>query len=129
MKRVGHLTSTSDVLQGLLQNSKSPMATQFTRWKLWHSWDQVVGKNIAKYTTPVGYLKGQLYIWVNHPTRMQDLIFISGTMRDQINKFIGRRWVRSIRFTLDRKSVPELAEMSDEFRNFLAKHSKNKTEI
>lgn len=120
-KRKSHLISASDVLQSLLQSDKSPIVTQFTRWKLWYSWEKVVGESLAKFTTPVGYLRGQLYVWVNHPTRMQELTFIAGTMRDQINSFIGRKWVRSVRFTLDRRSVPEQAEMSEEWRNFLSK--------
>ena len=87
-----------------------------------------MGEKIAKCTTPVGYLKGQLYIWVNHPTSMQDLTFMVGAIKDQINKFIGRRWVRSIRFTLDRKSVPQNAEMSEELRSFLSKLPSTKEE-
>ncbi len=125
-KRRGYLSSSSEILQSVLQEKSSPISTQFTRWKLWHCWENVVGKDMAQYTTPVGYLRGRLYIWVRHPTHMQNLIFMVGPIRDKINQFIGRKWVQSIRFTLDRRSVPEQAEMSEEFRKFLSMPSPSK---
>ena len=119
-RKKSHLTPAIDVLQGLLQNPNFPLARQFTRWKVWNSWESIVGKSIAKYTTPVGYLKGQLYIWVKHPTQIQELIFVTQALQNKINKFIGKKWVRSIRFTLNRSNVPEQAAISNDVRKLLS---------
>ena len=124
MKKSKQPQLASDVLQSLLQNSKSPLAEQFLRWKLWHSWDSVVGEKIAKHTTPVSYLKGQLYVWVDHPARMQELSFCTKELMYKINEFCGKRWVRRIRFTIDKKSVPQPEQAPEAMKDFISKQSK-----
>lgn len=120
-KRVSQLTASADVLQALLQNRKGPLTEQFVRWRVWNAWPEVVGAEIAKNTLPVGYLKGTLYIWVKSGPRMQELLFLLDSLRDRINKFAGAHWVKSIRLTLDRKSVPQLEDAGEKMREFVAK--------
>lgn len=124
----GKLEAVGDLLQSLLQNSKSPLSDHFLRWRLWRSWDEIVGPEIAKSSMPVSFLQGELYVWVNHPARLQELTFCAGTILKKINKFGGRRWVRRIRFTLDRKSVPLLEESGEDLRDFLSKQLPNEDE-
>ena len=126
-KRKGYLSSASDILQDLLQDSKSPVGAQFTRWKLWTHWDSVVGSKIAKYTAPIGYSKGCLYVWVKHPTHMQNLIFITQSLQSQINKFIGQSWVRSIRFTLNQHQSPEEAHVKKNFQKLVSNFDKGRS--
>lgn len=121
--RTSQLTASADVLQALLQNRKGPLTEQFVRWRVWNAWPDVVGAEIAKNTLPVGYLKGTLYIWVKSGPRMQELLFLLNDLKDRINKFAGSNWVKSIRLTLDRKSVPQLADASQEMRDFVAKQA------
>jgi len=99
--------SVSDVLQNLLENSKLPISEQFTRWKLWRKWDEVVGPTLAPHTLPVGFHRGTLYIWVKSSPWMQQLSFAAAPLREKINSYLGRDYVRQIRFTLDRHSVPD----------------------
>ena len=120
-RRKGHLASTSDVLQSLLQNSQSPLSQGFTRWKLWHHWSEVMGDSMAQHSAPVGYSKGVLYIWVDSSARMQEMIFLIRSIQNKINSYLGKRWVKSIKFTLDRKSVPQHALADEELKNFLQK--------
>lgn len=115
----------SDVLQTLLQNGKSPLAEQFIRWKVWNSWGEIVGEQIAKHTLPVSYLKGELYVWVDHPARMQELTFCISELGFKINQFCRKKWVRRIRFTLDRKSVPKPEETAEGLRDFLSTKAPN----
>jgi hypothetical protein len=117
--RKSQLMPTADVLQSLLQNRKSPLTEQFTRWKVWNAWPEVVGEEIARSTLPVGYLKGTLYIWVKSAPRMQEMIFMLEAIQTRINQFCGSRWVKTIRLTLDRRSVPQLADSTQEMRDFL----------
>lgn len=115
------LSAASEVLHSLLKNSKSPLGQQFVRWRLWQNWEKVVGCEIAKHTIPVGFNKGVLFVWVDHPARLQELTFMVKTFRDRVNDFQGYQWARSIRFTLDRKSVPEPEETKKGLRDFLSK--------
>lgn len=119
------LDSAASVLQTLMQSGKSPLAEQFIRWKLWNSWEEVVGAEMAKNSLPVGYLKGTLYIWVNSSARMQEMTFLVRPLLKKVNEFGGKNWVRNIRFTLDRKSVPQPQESEEGLREFLSTQSPN----
>lgn len=107
------LLPVANVLQTVLGNGRSPLSEQFTRWKLWRCWPEVVGEQISKNTQPVGYYKGRLYIWVRSSTQMQELRFIVGDIKDQINKYLGKEYVKFIQFTLDMKSVPNESRGQD----------------
>ncbi len=115
---------TAEVLQSLLQNRKSPLTEQFIRWKVWNAWPEVVGEEIAKSTLPVGYVKGTLYIWVKSAPRMQEMLFMLEAIQNRINQFCGSRWVKAIRLTLDRRTVHQLEDASQEMREFLGPYSK-----
>ncbi|OQW50244.1 MAG: hypothetical protein A4S09_00170 [Proteobacteria bacterium SG_bin7] len=99
------LTSASDILQGLLHNSKTPLSDQFLRWKLWQQWVDVVDAEMARQTRPVGFDRGTLLIWVEHSVYIQQLNFVTKELTEKVNKYVGRDWVKRIRFTLDRKVV------------------------
>jgi predicted nucleic acid-binding Zn ribbon protein len=117
--RKSKLQDASDVLQSLLKNGKSPLAQSFTRWKLWSNWEDVVGDSMAKHSTPVHYSKGCLVIWVDGSARMQEMTFLVRPLRDKINQFVGRQWVRSIRFTTDRHHVPDKNSVDRKFHDLL----------
>lgn len=119
--KFSNLSSAANVLQSLLKSSKSPLSEQFTRWRLWQDWEAVVGQEMAKHSMPVGFLSGTLYIWVNSAARMQEMMFLVRSLRQKINQFAGKEWVRSIRFTLDQKLVQPPNESSASLHNFLAK--------
>lgn len=100
------LTSVSRVLEELLSRGESPLSDQFLRWRLWHSWSEVVGEKMAQVSTPVGFQKGLLMIWVRSPVYMQELSYGLDLLREKINSFVGFNWVAAIRLTQDRRSVP-----------------------
>ena len=116
-RRKGSLTPVGNVLQSLFQNSKSELSDQFLRWKLWSFWPQIVGPTLAKSSEPVGYSKGCLYVWVDNSARMQEFSFIAGSMKEKINIYLEKKWVRQIKFTLDRRAVPKLDDSSTDFKN------------
>ena len=100
-KRNSDLTAASDVLQGLFENSKTPMSDSFQRFKLGRQWPQIVGEKIAKYTKPVSFYKGTLYVQAASSAWMQQLIFMADPMKKKINDFVGEEWVKQVRFKLD----------------------------
>jgi hypothetical protein len=119
------LLSASRVLQTLLANGKSPLSDQFLRWKIWRFWDQIVGATLGSVCEPVGFERGRLYIWVKSSARMQEIRFFEDTLKSKVNEHVGRAWVKSIRFTLDRHGIPRAADVSEEFRNFLAEQGED----
>jgi predicted nucleic acid-binding Zn ribbon protein len=113
------LSPAANVLQSLLQSSKSPLADQFTRWRLWQDWERVVGPEIAKHSMPVGFLNGTLYVWVQSAVRLQEMTFLVRPLREKINAYVGYNWLRYIRFTLDKKSVPQAAGADESLKSFI----------
>ncbi len=109
----------SEVLQSLFENGKSPLSEQFLRWKLWAQWEEYVGPTVAKNAEPVGYQRGVLYLWVRNSAWMQQMIFMKDPIQDTINKKMGKNFVRMIRFTLDRREVPQ--QDDSEFRTMIEK--------
>jgi predicted nucleic acid-binding Zn ribbon protein len=101
------LTLGSEVLQSLFENGKSPLSEQFMRWKLWAKWEEVVGPTIAKNAEPVGFQRGVLYVWVRNSAWMQQMIFLKDQIRDTINSKFENNFVKYIKFTLDRREVPQ----------------------
>lgn len=95
---------------GLFENGKSPLSGQFLRWKLWAKWPEVVGPTIAKNAEPVAYTNGILYLWVRHSAWMQQLVFMREHIQSTINQKMGQNYVRTIRFTLDRREVPQQSD-------------------
>lgn len=113
------LSLGSEVLQSLFENGKSPLSEQFMRWKLWAKWEEVVGPTIAKNTEPVGFQRGMLYVWVRNSTWMQQMIFLKDPIRDTINQKFENNFVKYIKFTLDRREVPNSNQQ--DFRDMIHK--------
>ena len=104
-KRVSQLTQVADVLQGLLQNSKSELSDGFTRFRLEQEWTEVVGPTIGSQTLPCAFEKGTLFIYVKHPAWAQELRFFQDSIREKVNTHLNREWAKYIRFTLSRRAA------------------------
>ena len=104
-KKKAQLETSSEVLKSFFQ--KSPLSQQFTRWKVWNEWAELVGPQISQYSSPIQYDQGTLTLWVAHPVHMQNLQFIELELKGKINKFVGRRWVHRVRYDLNPKNKPE----------------------
>lgn len=104
-RKNAQLTAAADVLQGLLQNSKSGLADGFQRWRLEKQWPEVVGATIADQTLPVAFERGILYIWVRHSAWMQQLWYFREPIKDKVNEYLGKAWVQQVKFTLSRRAA------------------------
>ena len=124
-KHKAHLTTAADVLQGLLQNSKSGLGDGFLRWRLEQQWPEIVGKTIAEQTLPVAFERGTLFIWVRHPTWMQQLWYFQEPIKEKVNAHIGgapvrgkaltgaaSEWCKQVKFTLSRRAATTTPEGS-----------------
>lgn len=111
--------TSSSVLMSLFESGKSPLSEQFLRWKLWMKWKDVVGDSIAQNSEPVGLQHGVLYIWVKSSVWMQQMFFLKTQIKNSINQKFKKGYVRDIRFTLDRRAVPQ--DNSAELKNQIQK--------
>jgi predicted nucleic acid-binding Zn ribbon protein len=108
-----HLLAAADVLQGLLQNSKSQLSDGFLRWRLEKEWLAVVGATIAEQTLPVAFERGTLHIWVRHSAWMQQLWFFQDAITEKVNAHLGKPWVKQVKFTLSRRAATTLPTDSE----------------
>lgn len=115
------MKSADEVLQLLLQNGKSPLSDQFLRWRVWRDWKNIVGAQIGEKSQPVGYHRRVLYVWVENSVWLQQLTYFNVQMREKVNTYVGKKWIISVRLTLDRKSVPSSAEKIEGLSDFLSK--------
>jgi predicted nucleic acid-binding Zn ribbon protein len=88
------------------------MSDGFLRWKLEKQWPQVMGETISEQTLPCAFEHGILYIWVAHSAWMQQLWYFQEPIKEKVNAWAGREWVRQVRFTLSRRAATKLPEGS-----------------
>ncbi len=92
------LDSVANVLQGLFENSKSPLSEGFQRYRLEQQWGQVLGGPVAQYTRPVDFQEGLLTIAVSNPSLLTELQFFRQEIITKVNTHIGKVWVKKLRF-------------------------------
>lgn len=90
--------SVAQVLQGLFENSKSPLSEGFQRYRLEKQWPEVVGKQLGSCSRPVDFNKGMLTIAVTNASLLTELQFFREEIISKVNTHIGKIWVRKIRF-------------------------------
>lgn len=112
---------SSQVLQSLFENGKSPLSEQFLRWKLWAKWKEVVGPTISQNAEPVGLRYGTLYVWVKNSSWMHQMIYMKDQMQETINRKMESDFVKNIRFTLNRHEVPGEQNQQENLKQQIAK--------
>ena len=118
--------SGTEVLQGLFENGKSPLSEQFLRWKMWARWEEIVGSTLSKSCEPVGLQWGVLVIWVPHSTVMQQMIFLKENILIAVRKAFPQMKIKDIKFTLDRKDMPQTDESRSGAKSFVQQMVKPK---
>lgn len=96
--RFSELQGASSVLESTFKGA-SFFSQGFIRWRVWGSWEEIVGKDLAQQTEPVFHRDFCLSIWASTPALAQDLSFSSEPLRQKINNFVGQEWVKSLRIS------------------------------
>lgn len=92
------LTSLKEIITSILDDSRLPFNPNDAR--IWEIWDEVVGSAIAKNAQPSWIKNGRLRISVADPIWQQELNFVKETIKDKLNKKLGRTAVEKIDFRL-----------------------------
>lgn len=74
-------------------------------WRAVHEWEQVVGPRVARHTRAVAFRDGVLQIEVEGSAWMQELGFLKSELTRKINRHLGGRLVRNIRFVVPRGGI------------------------
>ena len=94
----GSLTSLKDIISGLLGDSKLPFNPDDAR--IWKVWDEVVGPPIARNAQPSWIKAGRLRVTVSDSIWLQELEYLGETIKEKLNKELGREAVEKIEFRL-----------------------------
>ena len=87
-----------DILKGLLAGSNLKFNPADA--EIWEIWDEVVGPAIAEHAQPSNITKKQLKVHVAEPIWLQELEFVAETIKDKLNKKLGRNAVEKVIFRL-----------------------------
>lgn len=74
-------------------------------WRAVHEWEQVVGPRVARHTRAVAFRDGVLQIEVEGSAWMQELGYLKTELMRKINRHLGGRLVRNIRFVVPRGGI------------------------
>ena len=106
--------SAVEVLQSLLEKGNTPLAQDFKRYRLKLEWVKVTGKTIGENTSPVGFQKGTLWVYVKSAAWMTQLFPVKKALINKVNSFMGEKWIKDLRFTQDLRDVPKEATSKED---------------
>lgn len=89
--------------------------------KIWAYWGEWFPETIQKGTQPIALDRGVLYILVKNSSWMYELNFNRDLILKKVQAQMGEAVVKSIKFTLDPKTLPQDVLQKAEFREFLKK--------
>lgn len=92
------LSSLKDILTDLLGDPSLPFRIEDAY--IWKFWEDVVGPAIAKNAQPSWVKEGRLRVTVLDPIWLQELNFQENTIREKLNRRLGRETVKRIEFRL-----------------------------
>lgn len=85
-------------LPGLVQESLGQLglAERLRDAEIWRVWDEVVGAVVAARARPLRIINGTLTVAVSSAPWMQELRFMTGMMKEKLNRRLGAEVVRDI---------------------------------
>lgn len=93
--------SIRDILEGL------PVKERVKEYRLWKGWASLVGDQIAKNCRPERIKDGILFLKVSSPVWAQQLQFMKGMVIEKVNRFMGDKGVKELRFRVGMFGVTE----------------------
>jgi hypothetical protein len=74
--------------------------------RIWEVWQAAVGEPLASRCRPLDYRGGTLVLGVTSSSWMQQVQFLTGTLRDTINRALGEDLVRQVRLRVAEAPPP-----------------------
>jgi hypothetical protein len=82
------------------------LTTKMKGYAVWGVWDQAVGETVAQQAQPSFVRGGTLFVKCSSSAWMQQLQFMKGKIRDELNRLLGKEVVKDIRFQMGVISRP-----------------------
>ena len=92
------LSSLKDILSELLRDPSLPFRIEDA--DIWRVWENEVGPAIARNAQPSWIKEGRLRVAVLDPIWLQELNFHESSIREKLNRKLGRETVKRIEFRL-----------------------------
>ena len=92
------MTPLKDILNGLLSGTNLPFNPADA--EIWDIWEEVVGQTIAEHARPSNIRNKKLRVHVSEPIWLQELEFVAETIKEKLNRKLGRNAVEKIIFRL-----------------------------
>jgi len=90
------MTPLKDIITDLFKEKTLPFNIKDAR--IWMVWDEIVGPSISKNAQPSGINDKKLKVIVSNPIWLQELQFTEESIRNQLNRKLGRKAIRKIDF-------------------------------
>jgi hypothetical protein len=74
--------------------------TKMRGYAVWGVWDQAVGETVAQQAQPTFVRGGILFVKCSSSAWMQQLHFMKGTIREELNRLLGKEMIKDIRFQM-----------------------------
>lgn len=112
-----------DILQGLWSDPERQRCLRLA--KLWSSWPEIVGHDIADLAKPLGHNKSTLLLGVDDPMAMQEMHFQAGAILEATNAALGENFFDKVRLDLlsGRSSLDAMASTLVEGREVRSQSS------
>ncbi|TDN95827.1 DUF721 domain-containing protein [Sunxiuqinia elliptica] len=86
----------SEVLRDYIEENK--LQKKLTEVDLIASWEQVVGKTIARYTESLRITNGTLFVKTSSPALRSELVMMKEQLKARLNEQAGEQLIREIIF-------------------------------
>lgn len=86
----------SEVLRDYIEENK--LQKKLTEVDLIASWEQVVGKTIARYTESLRISNGTLFVKTSSPALRSELVMMKEQLKARLNEQAGEQLIREIIF-------------------------------
>jgi hypothetical protein len=81
-------------------------------YAVWGVWDQAVGETVAQQAQPAFVRGGVLFVKCSSSAWMQQLQFMKVTIREELNRLLGKEVIKDIRFQMGTIARPGHGESS-----------------
>jgi len=75
-------------------------------WRAVREWEQAVGPRVARHARAIAFREGVLQVEVEGSAWMHELGFLKPELMRKVNRHLGSRLVKNVRFVVPRGGTP-----------------------
>lgn len=114
MRRKGSQSSLASSLERLIGKLDRSSGGYYLQTRVMAAWDKVAGPAVAAHTTGAHLRNGELVVQVDSNLWATELSALAGHYAESMNSELGKRLVRSVRFTVTREAHQRRIALQEE---------------